>query len=179
MNKKLDEQLIDATLRGDIDSFGTLARRYYSAITAIAYSRLNDRHLAEDAAQEALSKALVNLVKLRQKDRFAYWLGRITRNVADDIARRRSLSVDPNEIAAFSQTNKDHSEINENVRQAIRHLNPAYRELVILRYFDSCSYEEIGAVLGLTPAAINGKLTRAKQKIAEYMKRQGFMENLP
>ncbi|MBN1817289.1 MAG: sigma-70 family RNA polymerase sigma factor [Sedimentisphaerales bacterium] len=179
MRKKFDEQLIHATLNGDIESFGTLARRYYSAMVAIAYSRLNDRHLAEDAAQEALSRALVNLVMLRRKERFAFWLGRITRNAADDIARRKNIAVDPNEIAAFSQENKDQSEIQENVQQAIRQLNPVYRELVTLRYFDSCSYEEIGAVLGLTPAAINGKLTRAKRKIAEYMKRHGFMENQP
>ena len=172
-----DEQLIDAALAGDLDSFGVLAQRYYSPIVALAYSRLGDHHLAEDAAQEALAKALSSLAKLRRKDRFAFWLGCIVRNTARDIARQQprrvGLSVvhDPPAGAVRHATTAEHA-----VRQAIGRLPRADRELVTLRYYDNCSYKQISTLLGLSHAAINGRLSRAKRKIARHLAHAGIRE---
>jgi len=52
---KSETVLIESVLAGDIDSFGELGRRYWPAMVAIAYAVLGDHHLAEDAAQEALT----------------------------------------------------------------------------------------------------------------------------
>jgi len=49
--------------------------------------------------------------------------------------------------------------------------------LIVLRYYDGLSYEEISSVLGISKATINGRLTRAKRKIARYLQRNGFLEN--
>ena len=46
------------------------------------------------------------------------------------------------------------------------------REVVILRYYNGCSYEQISAVLGLSKMSINGRLTRAKRKLAKYLRRK-------
>ncbi len=52
------------------------------------------------------------------------------------------------------------------------------REVVILRYYNNCSYEQISAVLGLSKMMINGRLTRAKRKLARYLRRRGVWEDL-
>ena len=80
---------VQAALGGDLDSFGRLCARYYSAQMAIAYSVLGDHQLAEDAAQEAFARALVNLRKLKDPEKFGSWLAHICRNVAIDMARAR------------------------------------------------------------------------------------------
>ena len=70
-----DTATVKAAIKGDIDSFTQLARHYYPAMVAIAHSVLGDRDLAEDAAQEAFARAAVRLPQLRQKRKFAGWLG--------------------------------------------------------------------------------------------------------
>ena len=65
----------------------------------------------------------------------------------------------------------------ELVRRAIEQLPTAANELVVLRYYDKLPYEQIAAVLGTSPAAINGRLLRAKRKMANYLRKNGFPEN--
>jgi RNA polymerase sigma factor (sigma-70 family) len=60
------------------------------------------------------------------------------------------------------------------VRRAVWQLPQADRELVVMRYFNGFSQARISQVLDLTPAAVNGRLTRAKRKIAELLERSGF-----
>jgi len=57
VDDRSDSQLVTAALGGCVESFGQLYERYYSAMVALAYSVLADRHLAEDAAQETFAKA--------------------------------------------------------------------------------------------------------------------------
>jgi RNA polymerase sigma-70 factor (ECF subfamily) len=63
------------------------------------------------------------------------------------------------------------------VRQALEQLPVSTKELVVLRYYDGLSYDEISSVLGISKASINGRLTRAKRKMAKYLQRDGFLES--
>ena len=60
------------------------------------------------------------------------------------------------------------------VRRAVWKLPEAERELIVMRYFNGFSQARISQVLDLTPAAVNGRLTRAKRRIADCLKRDGF-----
>ncbi len=60
------------------------------------------------------------------------------------------------------------------VRRAVWRLPTDERELIVMRYFNGFSQARISQVLDLTPAAVNGRLTRAKRKIAQLLKRDGF-----
>jgi len=85
--QKPDLTLVEAATNGDADSFTELCRHYYPGMVAIAHSVLGDRHLAEDAAQQAFAKAARRLPQLRKKGKFAGWLAVICRNAARDMAR--------------------------------------------------------------------------------------------
>ena len=78
--------LVRAALNGDADSFGRLCERYYPAMVAIAYSRLSDRDLAQDTAQEAFFVAFRNISKLKKESHFSRWVAGICRNIASDMA---------------------------------------------------------------------------------------------
>jgi RNA polymerase sigma factor (sigma-70 family) len=60
------------------------------------------------------------------------------------------------------------------MQQAILDLPQKYREVIALRYYDSLPYERIATVLGLTVQGVNGRLIRAKRKIEQHLRRQGF-----
>ena len=89
MENRPDNILVEQAVRGDGESFTELCRRYYGPLVAIGHAILGDRHLAEDAAQEAFAKAAVHLPKLRQTDQFGRWVAAICRNEARDLARAR------------------------------------------------------------------------------------------
>jgi DNA-directed RNA polymerase specialized sigma24 family protein len=48
--------------------------------------------------------------------------------------------------------------------------------VIYLRFYDGLSYEKISAVLGISEQAINGRLRRAKKKMAEILRREGFKQ---
>jgi len=173
---KLETKLIEAAIDGDIESFGELCQRYYAAMVAISYSVLGDHQLAEDAAQESFARALVRLRSLKNKAKFAPWLAAICRNVAKDMVATEARFVNAENISQVPDSNcRDGT--SRMIRQAIEQLPASAKELIVLRYYNNLSYEEISSVLGISKPTINGRLTRAKRRMAEYLKRSGFPEN--
>lgn len=176
MVDKLDTALVEATLGSDLESFGELCSRYYASMVAIAYSVLDDHQLAEDAAQETFARALGGLRGLKSKTKFAPWLAAICRNVAKDMVANERKQINAEGLRKVADCSNPDDKVFA-IRQAIEQLPASGKELVILRYYDGLSYEEISAVLGISRASINGRLTRAKRKIGKYLQRNGFLEN--
>ena len=176
MQNELERELVEAAAGGDLESFGELCRRHYAAMVAVAYAVLSDHQLAEDAAQESFARALARVRSLKDRAKFAPWLAAICRNVAKDMAAARARQTSTEDISQVAQRNSD-DESSKQVRQAIERLPARTKELIVLRYYDNLSYERMASVLGISPAAINGKLTRAKRKMAEYLRRNGLPEN--
>ncbi len=170
-----DNVLVEKAAAGDGDSFTELCRRYYPAIVAIAHAILGDRHLAEDAAQQAFAKAATNLSRLRRAEQFVAWLATICRNAARDVARAHRGFHERVELSVEAvEPGKD--DAGPAVRAALEQLEPAAREVIYLRYYDGLSYERISQVLGISEQAINGRLRRAKKKLAGHLRREGFGE---
>jgi RNA polymerase sigma-70 factor (ECF subfamily) len=171
-----DAVLVEAAQQGRLDSFGALYQRYHNPIVALAYARLGDKHSAEDAAQEAFAIACRDVRSLRDGDKFGAWLGGICRNVTRQMLRLKTrtapLPCEPQEAAADGQPERE--ERWDAVRRAVWKLPDAERELVVMRYFNGFSQARISQVLDLTPAAVNGRLTRAKRRIAQLLERDGF-----
>lgn len=173
--QKPDLTLIEQACDGNADSFTELCQRYYPAMVAIAHSILGDRHLAEDAAQQAFAKAVRKMTQLKNKTKFAAWIAAICRNVALNVAHSREAlqtADDLSMIAAESHEN----DVTDTVKEALKKLSASAKEVIFLRYYDGMTYEQISAVLGISEQAINGRLRRAKKKMANYLRRNGFGE---
>jgi len=174
VNSNSEAQLVEAAQNGHLESFGALYERYHSAMVALAYSMLGDRDLADDAAQETFAIACQKLGTLRRRDKFAGWLASICRNTARSILRSKGKSSTVNfQERVGNQTDTDHSR--DAIREAVFKLKSSDRELIVLRYYNGFSQAQISNVLDISPQAVNGRLVRAKRKIAKYLKRNGFM----
>jgi RNA polymerase sigma-70 factor (ECF subfamily) len=171
-----ERELVEAAIGGDVESFGELCGQYYAAMVAVAYAVLSDHQLAEDAAQESFARALVNLRNLKNKNRFAPWLAAICRNVAKDMVRAEAKQIRTEDLSQVALKNND-DENSREIRRAIEQLPTPAKELIVLRYYNGLSYDQIGSVLGISRATINGKLLRAKRKMAKYLRKNGFPEN--
>jgi RNA polymerase sigma-70 factor (ECF subfamily) len=186
VNDKPDNVLVEQAAKGDGDSFTELCRRYYGPMVAIGHAIIGDRHLAEDAAQQAFAKAAVHLPRLRKPEQFGRWVAAICRNEAKDLARvRRGLSTvgdlveQAERVEGVSPSDRGQDArdtAGEAVKKALSRLPAEAREVVYLRFYDGLSYEQISAALGISEQAINGRLRRAKRKLAQYLRRDGFDE---
>ncbi len=177
-----DAVLVEAAQQGRLESFGTLYQRYHNPIVALAYAQLGDKHSAEDAAQEVFAIACRDLRSLRDRDKFGPWLGGICRNVTKQMLRVKTRTAplpDTNaegdaRYCVSTDRQPEQEEQWDAVRKAVWKLPEGERELVVMRYFNGFSQAKISQVLDMTPAAVNGKLTRAKRRIAELLERDGF-----
>ena len=170
-----------AARKGDAESFSRLCEQHYPALVAIAYSQLADRGLAEDAAQEALLIAFRDVAKLKDADRFLPWLAAICRNTAIDMTKARAREwhagiEDRSPVADLCHHENDTVTV---VRQIIFRLAPDMRDLVLLRYYNGMTYEQIAGLLGVSKEAINGKLRRARKTIRQELQRHESMELEP
>lgn len=183
VTENADTNLVAAASRGDAESFSRLCERHYPALVAIAYSRLGERHLAEDAAQEALLAAYRDIAKLKKPEQFAGWLTAICRNIATDMAKARARAcekhaevADPIDPVSLID---EESSIVAAVREIVRGLEPDARDIVYLRYYNQMSYDQIARTLGISEEAVNGKLRRARVQIRHELQRRKSMETEP
>lgn len=175
VSREPDIVLVKAAAEGNVESFTELAARYYTPMVAIAHSIIGDRDLAEDAAQECFARAAVKLTQLKDYGKFAGWLAAICRNEAKDIARLESNNRNTEKLSEIT-IESNHNESSEIVKNALGKLSASSREVIYLRYYDGLSYDKISEVLGISEQAINGKLRRAKKKLAQILKHEGFKQ---
>jgi len=169
-----DQILVQQALQSDPESFGELCRRYYDSLVAVARSILPDHQLAEDAAQEALAAACRDLAKLKKPERFGPWVGAICRNVAKDMLRQLRKQQERIETNAGNEPDCKDDDRKAILDQALQQLPQHLREVIFLRFYNEMSYEQMAKVLGATEQMIDGRLRRAKKKIAAYLTKKGF-----
>ena len=164
-------------------AFTALFDRHQKRAYDLAYRVLGDSALAADAAQEAFLTVYKKGARFEARARFTSWLYRVVLNRCIDLKRRekrhRMLPLaaaggrDPDtgegggvpEPAAppgsdpMSKTLG--AERAELVQAAIHQLSPKLAEVIVLRYPQGLSYEEIGEILEVPPGTVKSRLNRA------------------
>jgi RNA polymerase sigma-70 factor (ECF subfamily) len=163
-----DKELVRDALAGNVAAFAALYERYYGLAVGLARCSLRDVHLAEDAAQETFAVACKNLSKLREPNKFAQWLGTICRHTASQLAQSR-LNLEANVEQHQTTENLPSSDDRIDIDGALMQLDELSREVIVLHYFSALSHSEIAAALGLSSAAVHGRLQRARRKLADYL----------
>jgi len=92
--------LIMQVQEGDIDAYEPVVHRFQDMAVGYSYAILQDRHLAEDAAQEAFISAYFDLSSLKEPKAFPGWFRRIVLKQADRIGRKRRLVISLNQVSS-------------------------------------------------------------------------------
>ena len=167
------EEAVHRAQAGDRQAFELLITRFERAALAVAYAVLLDADLAGDAAQEGFLRAWQRLGELRESSRFGSWLCEIVRNLAHDARRRgkrerrarAEVSLASLPAGGGPVFNLEQKEAGERLDQALAALDEASRTALVLRYYDGLSSKRIGELLGTSPAAVDMRLTRARQML--------------
>jgi RNA polymerase sigma-70 factor (ECF subfamily) len=169
------EQLVRQAQRGDARAFSALIARYERSVLAVAYAAVGDSDRAADAAQEAFLRAWRKLEMLKEPQCFGNWLLGIARNVALDAGRK--LRRQPAEPLADQDvpTKADplkamhQREQSDRIAAALQQLDDLSRSAIVLRYYENLSSREIGQLIGLSPAAVDMRLMRARQQLKQFL----------
>lgn len=164
-----DRDVVEACRRGDPEAFRVLFEAYKDRIYSIALRYSGDRTLALDIAQETFLKLLSNIRDYRGDANFETWLFRVVVNRCLDHHRRgrRFLPAVTELLDRIRTTGETvlhqllRTEFEENVQYAIQTLAPEQRIVVVLRYTEGLSYEEIAEILGCSTGTVGSRLSRA------------------
>jgi len=164
-----DEQLVEAARLGNRAAFSQLYARYAQMVNAIALAHAKPSETA-DVAQEAFTRALSKLSRLRDVRAFGGWLAIIARNCARDRSRVSPLA-EPNPLnPTLSQEERGSAAEAEEALEAVRALPDAYRETLLMRLVEGMTGPEIAARTGLTEGSVRVNLHRGMKMLRERLR---------
>jgi RNA polymerase sigma factor (sigma-70 family) len=137
----------------DIEGFESSFRRLFGQAYAAAYRVLWDQSDAEDAAAEALARALVSWPKLARATYVDAWVVRVAVNCSLDVLRGRTRSQSPHDSPP-REAPQDRVLDRAIASDLLRRLPRRQREVLVLRYIGDFSEEEVAACLGVSPGAV-------------------------
>jgi len=187
-NAKKDFDVVFRAREGDQKAYAELMQRYKDSIYFMALKMVNNKDDAMDLTVETFGKAFENLEKYKPDFAFSTWLFRIATNNCIDFIRKKRLNVvslnsytDPageeRQLEVRSESlNPEETSIkkqeNEKLKNIVDQLPLRYRTLIILRYFEEQSYEEIAQQLDLPLGTVKAQLFRARDLLANVMNRK-------
>jgi RNA polymerase sigma-70 factor (ECF subfamily) len=176
-----DRERVVLALEGDQDAFTDLVTDYQRAVYNLTYRMLGDTVEAEDAAQEAFLRAYLNLDRYDMQRSFKTWVLSIASHYCIDIIRKRRmswLSLDdllPGQMmAAIEDASVEalfiDGERERSIQEMLKLVKPDERAIIILRYWNALSYEEIADALNVNVGIVKSRLFRARQALANQIK---------
>ena len=120
-------------------------------------------HEAEDAVQEAWSRALASLEAWSGESTFGAWLRGIAAHVAIDMVRRDTRIAGEPDAELADATDESSERID--LETAILSLAPGYRAVLVLHDLEGFTHDEIAAQLGITAGTSKGQLFKARRAV--------------
>ena len=172
----------------DQKAYAELLQRYRESVYFVMLRMCNNKDDAEDLTIEAFGRAFKRLNQYTPNFAFSTWLFKIASNNAIDFLRNKkkkfTLSLDTkienDQGHDYSKGIKSETlDPEENIikKQKIQHLRvvvdklkPRYKELVVLRYYEELSYEEIAQKLDLPIGTVKAQLFRARDFLFNILK---------
>ena len=170
-----DGALVEAYLRGDLDSFDILYGRFFPRLVRLC-ARVGARDEAEDLAHEALLRARAVLPSFDTARPLWPWLKAIATRLTIDRGRRTAREIPVAFFAEDAVVDTGSSLVEERALlvEAMRNLTAAHRTALRLRYVEDWTTEQAAAFLGLTSTAFKQLLYRARGRLrAEYRRLSG------
>ncbi|MBP7652881.1 RNA polymerase sigma factor [Candidatus Dependentiae bacterium] len=177
--------LIEKVKSGDTESFMILIEPFRDKLFNFLAAKLKDDVVSEDILQTALLKAFENIEKFEFKSLFYTWLFSITFNelryywrkqnkvCEDSIELEISGNLKISDTLSDTKTNIQEElemrELQNHVYDSVLKLPDMYREIILLRYYDKLSYEEIASTLKLNIGTIKSRLANSRDKLKEII----------
>jgi len=150
---------------GDKDAFAELIERYERPLRYFINRLLDNSELTEDIFQDTWLTVIRRIHGLREIDAFPAWLYRIARNkVYQQLRKKRNVSRLDENIVVVDHAEDDvfSGEDAAKVHRCLKELPPEYREVLMLRFLEQMSYQQISQVLNCKLGTVRSRIYYAK-----------------
>lgn len=184
---KKDLDIVNRAKAGDQTAFSELLDKYREPVFYMLLKMIKNTDDAEDLTIEAFGKAFNRIHQYSPSYSFSTWLFKIASNNCIDFIRKKrvvitsldhaytnidgesvSIDVDSGELDPEEEFMKQQKV--KTMRNVVDKLKPHYRNLVIKRYFEELTYEEIANELDLPIGTVKAQLFRARDLLANILK---------
>ena len=175
MEGSSDAVIVDRVLRGDVDAYAILVERYRSRYARYAFHMLGNREDAEEALQDAFTRAYRSLSRCEDPERFGAWLFRILVNRCRTMGARRGRRARTfvADEAAILDAAEDHpadrTAWREEIDRALQQIRPEQREAFLLKYVEELGYDEMSRLTGVGVSALKMRVMRACDRLRELL----------
>lgn len=176
--KAHEARLVAQAVGGNADAFASLYDLYIDRVYRFVFFRVGDEHTAEDLSAQVFMKAWENLERYEARGLpFGAWLFRIARNLVIDHyrARRDTASLDdvpPQQLAGRAEE-LDEAVANRleasRLQQALAALTDDQRTVLVLKFIEGYSTEEIAEQLGKQQGAVRALQMRGLRALADII----------
>ena len=157
--------LHERAVAGDEDAFEAIVGPLVEPAIRLAYSMLGDRTAAEDAVQEAVTRAWRKLGQLRAGMPVRPWFLAIVVNQCRNVRRTRWFRFvrTTDRVQAAFDVEPDIERID--LAHAMSRLSERDRQALFLHFYLDLPFEEVGTALGISAAAAKGRIYRACHRL--------------
>jgi RNA polymerase sigma-70 factor (ECF subfamily) len=167
--------LIDACRRGEREAQRQLYERYAERIYRLTLRLSGNAHDAFDLSQETFVRAFQGLKAFDGRSAIGTWLHRIATNEALRLLRRRKTErrhLREHTTQATDTVAWEPNSMQREVQEALSSLAVPHRAVLLLKYQEGLSYEEIAAILECPPGTVASRLNRARAELRVIMEGQ-------
>jgi RNA polymerase sigma-70 factor (ECF subfamily) len=175
----MDHHFIRLVKNGNRQAFAQIVELYQDKMYYLCFRMLGNRQEAEDAVQEIFIRVYTHIERYDERQKFSTWIYRIANNLCIDILRKRKITYSLDSKASHDEdhdfysilADKEYSleqltivsEFNEHIQRVVQALPDKYRLVIVLKYMDELSLQEIGDILNITLSTVKTRLHRARE----------------
>ncbi len=181
MNRqKIDKAIFQRAADGDHYAFKHIYDAYRDHVYNLTYYMLGNENDAYDVSQEIFLKLFTSIDQFKHESEFSTWFYRVSINACLDHMRKanrlKTRYVNHTETDSFADTSTEpvdslvlRNQINTDIEKAIQTLSPKLRSVMVLRYIDGLSYEDISKILNCSLGTVSSRLNRGYKSLGKAL----------
>ena len=174
-----DRELLAAfVFRRDERAFERIVRRHGAMVYGVCRRVLRDAHACDDAFQATFLVLAKSAGRIRRRQSLASWLHgvahRVARRALVERYRRHEQAAVMEQVIGEPELRDVEARHQQQLLDAeLQALPERYREPLVLHYLEGLSNRELAERLGLSVAAVEGRLKRARKELRLRLTRHG------
>jgi RNA polymerase sigma-70 factor, ECF subfamily len=176
---------IEQVLKGNQNAYSDIVDLYQHKLYQICYRMLGNKQEAEDITQEAFIRAYINLHTFDQKRKFSTWIYRIATNLCIDRIRKKKpdyyldaevagtegldmysqIAIDE----ALPEEQLEKMELQDRIQYEISRLPEKYRSVIVLKYIEELSLQEISEILDMPLGTVKTRIHRGREALRQQL----------
>lgn len=187
MDQKTEAEIVVRVLKGERQAYALLVEEYKNQIYNLAYRMTLNSADAEDLAQESFLRSFKELSRYDTNLRFYTWLYTISLNLIRNHLKKSGRKTNfrnmekSSDFSAFNtkkavsseddDLNESRNERENQLEICLQKLSPELHEMLVLRFYQGLSFEEIAEITGFSQSAVKMRVYRGLEKLKEFMQK--------